>query len=147
MKPGDITAFLSRHKRIAIDTSPFIYHLTGDVRYTAFTGPLFSWIERRKDSAVTSTITMVELLTGPYSGGDQAQADAIYALGSRFPNLSWVAPTLAIADRAAWMRARHRLRTPDAIQLATAIEEKATAFVSNDTAFRRATELEVFQFE
>ncbi|WP_273698707.1 PIN domain-containing protein [Syntrophothermus sp.] len=40
--------------------------------------------------------------------------------------------TLPIAVRSAQIRAEYRLRTPDAIQLATAIESQATLFVTND---------------
>jgi predicted nucleic acid-binding protein len=38
-----------------------------------------------------------------------------------------------IADEAAQLRARHGLRTPDAIQLATAIRSGASSFLTNDS--------------
>jgi predicted nucleic acid-binding protein len=45
--------------------------------------------------------------------------------------------------RAAEIRARHGLRTPDAIMVATAIESGATLAVTNDDAWRKVKELEV----
>ncbi len=48
-----------------------------------------------------------------------------------------------IADTAAELRARFRLRTPDALQLATAIETGCGAFLTNDHASRRVTDIRV----
>ena len=42
-----------------------------------------------------------------------------------------------IVERAAQIRARHRLRTPDALQAATAAHAGATALVTNDPVFER----------
>ena len=50
--------------------------------------------------------------------------------------------TLEVADHAAMLRARYRLSTPDAIQVATALEMQATAFLGNDTYLKRITEIE-----
>jgi hypothetical protein len=38
--------FLRRHRRIALDTSPFIYQLENDSRYSAITDRIFKWIEQ-----------------------------------------------------------------------------------------------------
>jgi predicted nucleic acid-binding protein len=62
---------------------------------------------------------------------------------STFPNLDWVAPDLAIADRAAEIRALHRLRTPDALQIATAVCRGATAMLTNDPEFARVPQIEI----
>jgi len=48
-----------------------------------------------------------------------------------------------IAERAADLRARYNLRTPDAIHIATAIVAGCDAFLTNDLALRRVTELRV----
>jgi predicted nucleic acid-binding protein len=54
-----------------------------------------------------------------------------------------VAPTLKIADMGAQLRAEHSLRTPDALQVATAMAHHATGYISNDSAFRRVPGLQV----
>jgi predicted nucleic acid-binding protein len=56
--------------------------------------------------------------------------------------LEWVPLTMNLADRAAELRARYRLSTPDAIQLATAISHKATRFYGNDRGLQRVKEIE-----
>ena len=86
---------------------------------------------------------MHELLVQPYRFSDIDRVNKFYALLSTFPHLEWVAPTLNIADMGARLRAEHHLRTPDALQAATALSRHATGFVSNDTGFRRVAGLEV----
>ncbi len=132
-----LRAFLRRHRRIALDTSIFIYHLESNPKYLAYTDAIFSWLERSESKAITSTITMTELLVLPYREGDEQRANAFYGLLSTYPNLDWIAPNLEIAEIAARIRALHRLRTPDALQAATAAHSQATGLVTNDAVFER----------
>lgn len=103
---------------------------------------VFSWLEQQDSKALTSTVTMTELLVRPYREHDELLVDEFYSLLSWYPNLRWIAPDLEIADCAAQLRAIHRLRTPDAIQAATAVRAGATAFITNDPIFER---VEMFQ--
>ena len=135
-------AFLRRHARVALDTNVLIYELEGNPRYSALTHIIFDWIEQPGHSAVTSTVTMTELLVYPYREGDEETVNAVYANLVSFPNLEWIPPGLEIADLAASLRAQHRLRTPDALQAATAISARATALITNDAAFRRVEVIE-----
>jgi len=132
-----LRAFLRRHRRIALDTSIFIYQLESSPKYLPYTDPVFAWLERAGSAAVTSTITMTELLVLPYRDGDQQRTNDFYALLATYPNLEWIAPSLEIADLAARIRALHRLRTPDALQAATAVYSLATGLITNDPVFER----------
>ncbi len=137
-----LRTFLRRHRRIALDTNIFIYQLEANARYLALTDHIFSWLERPDCKAVTSTITMTELLVQPYRDSDEQRVDEFYGLLSTYPNLDWIAPNLEIADLAARIRALHRLRTPDALQAATAAHAHATALITNDPAFERVEAFE-----
>jgi predicted nucleic acid-binding protein len=137
-----LRSFLRRRRRIAIDTSVFIYELEANPRYAALADEIFSWLEEPGHTAVTSTITMTELLVQPYRDGDEPRVDRFYGLLATYPNLEWVAPDLEVADIAARVRAVHRLRTPDALQAATAIRSQATGMVTNDSVFERLKEFE-----
>ncbi len=88
-------------------------------------------------TAVTSTITLTELLVQPYRDFDERRVDEFYGFLSTFPNLRWVAPNLEIADLAARLRASHRLRTPDALHAATALHAQASGLITNDPVFER----------
>ena len=137
MEVARLRSFLQRHRLVALDTCLFIYQWEGNVRYSSLTDDIFLWIERSRSKAITSTLTMAELLVHPYRTRDQSHVNELIGLFYTFPNLSWIAPDLAIASRAAEIRAQHNLRTPDAIQAATAIHAKATLFITNDTVFER----------
>jgi len=130
-----------------LDTSVFIYQLEANLRYLPFTDHIFSWLERPASRAVTSTITMTELLVQPYREFDERRVNQFLALLSTFPNLDWVAPSLEIADTAARIRALHRLRTPDALQAATAIQTSATGLITNDPIFERVEGFETLVLE
>jgi predicted nucleic acid-binding protein len=69
--------------------------------------------------------------------GRQDVADDYEVLLDHFPNLELKPVSREILLEAASLRARHRLRTPDAIQIATGLEAGATLAVTNDEAWRR----------
>jgi predicted nucleic acid-binding protein len=133
---------LRRYRRIAIDTSIFIYQLEANPRYVALADSVFAWVERAGHEAVTSTITMTELLVPSYRDNNERRIDEFYGLLSTYPNLRWIAPDLEAADVAARIRATYKLRTPDALQAATAIQANATGFLTNDPVFARIEEFE-----
>ncbi len=137
-----LRAFLHRHPRIALDTSVFIYQLEANGRYLALTDHIFVWVERPGSKAVTSTVTMTELLVQPYRDRDEQRVDEIYGLLATYPNLEWIPPNLEISDLAARMRALYRMRTPDAIQAATAAHSGITGMVTNDPVFERVESFE-----
>jgi len=134
---------LQRHRSVALDTSIFIYHVEENPRYVGLTQLIFSWFERHPASAVTSTITLMELLVQPYRDADERRINNFLTLLPAFPNISWVAPDIEIATIAAQIRAQHRLQTPDALQAATAIHRKATLFITNDPGFERLRNPEI----
>jgi predicted nucleic acid-binding protein len=132
-----LRTFLRHHRRIALDTNIFIYQLEANPKYLAYTDLIFSWLERTSSTAITSTITMTELLVLPYREDDEQRANDFYGLLSTYPNLDWIALNLEIADLAARIRALHRLQTPDALQAATAVHSLATGLITNDPIFER----------
>lgn len=133
---------LGRHHQVALDTSIFIYHLEANPKYVSLSDCVFSWLESRTSRVVTSVITLTELMVKPYRESDADTASKCYALLSSYPNLEWISPTLETASLAAKIRATHRLRTPDALQAATAIEARATAMLTNDPIFRRVSDFD-----
>jgi predicted nucleic acid-binding protein len=138
-----VRAFLRKHRKVALDTSVFIYYMEANPLYVEMASEIFSWLETPGNVAVTSSITMTELLVQPYRTGNEMLVHRYFGLLSTFPNLEWVAPDLDVAATAAKLRALHRLRTPDALQAATAICKGATGLITNDPAIARVTEISV----
>ena len=132
----------SSREHIGLDTSVFIYFLETHPRYGSWCASLFDLVERGHNPAMTSAITLLELLVQPYRDQKEDLAQKIFALTTTYPRLEWVPLTMNLADRAAELRARYRLSTPDAIQLATAINRNATCFYGNDRGLKRVREIE-----
>ncbi len=143
----DLGEFLKRHARIGLDTNIFIYLLTQNPRYVGLASQVFDWVEQPRSEAVTSTLTLTELLVTPYRAGDRSTVEVLYALLTTYPNVRWAPTTLEIADRAAEIRGLYGLRTPDAVQVATAVLEGCTGFVSNDSVFHRIPDIETINFD
>lgn len=57
------------------------------------------------------------------------------------PDFEVVPIDLNVAERAAELRARYGLRTPDALQIAAALSSGCEAFLTNDAKLQRVTEL------
>lgn len=144
---NSFAALLQAKRLVAADTMVFIYHVQDHPRYTPFTEQLFSAWEEGTVAGVTSVLTLLELLVKPLMD-DHTQAVADYKeLLTTFPNLTLAPVNEIIADRAAALRARYGLRTPDAIQIATAIWAGAGMLVTNDRALARVREVTILTLE
>jgi predicted nucleic acid-binding protein len=124
---------LKGHK-VALDSMVFIYAFENHPSYLSLLKPLLHEVEKGEMEAVTSTLTMAECLVQPYKRKDTILAARYWALFRNFPHLSVLPLTEEIADRTALLRAHYHLRTPDAIQLATAFIAKCYAFLTNDVS-------------
>ena len=132
-----LSQILKLHALIGLDSCVFVYHLESHPRYSELTAPLFQWIELGKLRAVTSVLSLMEINVRPLALGRQAIADEYEILLSRFPNLSIRDIDRRVARQAAELRAKYRLRPPDALQIATTLGAGASAFVTNDASLAR----------
>src|SRR5207248_6040348 len=97
--------------------------------------------------AVTSTVTLVEVLTQPLAKGEE-ELCAHYEQYLQFgPSLTLRSLDPDLAMRTARLRSHYQIRTPDAIQLAAAIEFGAHVFLTNDDRIRKVTEIEIVVLE
>lgn len=92
--------------------------------------------------ASTSTLTLLEILVQPYKVKKEDIVLKFYSLFTSYPNIKWIDLNLGIADLAARFRAEYQLKTPDAIQIASAISCGATAFICNDKGFQKIKGIE-----
>jgi len=134
---------LGRHERIGLDTPVFIYHLEGSSRYAEPAGHVFDELAEGRFAGVTSVLTLMELAVKPLQLGRPEVADEYEVLLANFPHLTVAGIDRPAARRAAELRAMHRLRPADALQVASCLEAGATAFVTNDRDFRRVSDFQV----
>ena len=90
-----------------------------------------------------STVTLTELLTQPKRTQKTQLENEYRNLLMHSRNLTLVSITPEIAETVAELRARYRLRPPDALQVAAALESRCEALLTNDTDLQRVKELRV----
>lgn len=127
-------AELPRGALILLDSSPIIYLLEGTQGFADRYRPWFDAHSKGQIHFAVSTITIAEVLAGPLQSGAEI-------LAARYRSIleSWRVVNLdtEIATDAARLRARFRLRLPDAVQAASALAVKAAALVTHDRDFSR----------
>lgn len=134
--------FFKKHRKVYLDTSVFIYFVERHPRYYDFCDEIFKDIEEGRIEAATSTLTLIEILVQPYRLKKEELVLKFYSLFTTYPNLKWIQLTLGISDLASQLRAEHNLKTPDAIQIASALSAGATGFICNDKAFLKVTDID-----
>ena len=124
---------------VAIDTNCFIYFFEGDDQRSEYLArELFEPMARGQRQGVASVLALSELLAYPYQLGRDDRAHELRAAMVAMPGLAIRDVDTDVADRAASLRSLLRLRLPDAIQVATALESGADAFLTNDRELLRA---------
>lgn len=126
---------------VGLDTAPLIYLIEEQATYLPVVRPFFEALDREEFRVVTSTLTVTEVLVHPMRHGDHELANRYRDILLNATSLTTLPVSEEIAEQAAELRARHNLRTPDAIQLATALIAGASSFLTNDSRLPRLARL------
>ena len=129
--------------KLAIDTAPLIYLIERHPAYLTLMREIIKRVDSGDVKAVSSVVTLTEILTHPLKRGDMELAEKYRELLLHSRNFSLVSITPEVAETAARLRARYNLRTPDALQIAVALQQGCDAFLTNDAALKRVTEIKV----
>lgn len=133
-----------KNKVLFLYTAPLIYFMeNSNPDYTKIMREFFKQAYALPFQPTTSTITVTEILVKPYKKG---RSDLIEKFKSAIVN----SKTIKIcnidsepANKAAELRANHNLKTPDALQIAAALNNKCDFFITNDFELSRINEIEV----
>ena len=142
--PTDLSGLLARFRgrKVYFDTNLFIYVLNGTPGLSAAG---VQWLDACAQGAiqgVTGDLTLAELLVQPLRLNDAGAVAAVRALLVEAGVITLMSHDRAAFERAAALRARHGLKMPDALQLATALQAGAACLVSNDRQFPVLPEIE-----
>jgi len=110
-----------RGATVGLDTAPLIYYIEERPAFLAKVKPFFEAAERNEFRIVTSFVTLIEVLVRPLRTGRAEMAREYRDILLHSRALTAIPLDEAIAEKAAELRAAHNLRTPDAIQVATAV--------------------------
>lgn len=128
---------------VGLDTAPFIYFIEQNEAYLELVRAFFQAMSQGEFQVVTSTLTLTEVLVHPLRSGNVELAEQYRDIVLDQENLITVPVSVEIAEVAAQLRATQNLRTPDAIQIATAMQGGATFFLTNDARLVAIPDLEV----
>lgn len=129
--------------RLGLDTAPLIYLIEDHPRYAPIVLEVSRKISIGEILAVTSVITLGEVLVQPFAVGNlelrrRYRDILLNSVGVRTCSISAEVP-----ERAAELRARFGMRLPDALQVAVAIDQGCEAFLTNDRRLGRVNDLHV----
>ncbi len=134
---------LSSGQGVFLDTAPLIYLFEEHERF-------FPPVRRILDDAyavgaqlVSSMVTYIEVLTVPTRGGDTKLASRYRQFLTNSESLSIYPLNISVANEAVRLRAQHKLRTPDAIQVATAVVCGVDYFLTNNRDLARVRDVDV----
>jgi len=128
---------------ILADTSVVLAYLSGAELASPVAAIIFDdFIASARNTAILSAMTVTETLVRPFQVG-RSEVAMVEAFLGHFPGLRVIDVGYDIAREAARLRAvsagrgaRPRLAVPDAIIVATAIQEEVGVLVTNDTRWR-----------
>jgi len=114
---------------VGLDTAPIIYLIEENPIYLKTVRSFFESVDQGKFQVVTSVITLLEVLVQPLRQDNQGLAQEYRDILLNAAGVTTVLLSPEIAEEAAQLRAQHHLRTPDAIQMATAMRERPPIFL------------------
>jgi predicted nucleic acid-binding protein len=130
---------------VAVDTAVFIYLIEEDPRFLPHVLPLFEEADRGTRTLITSALTLLEVLDVPYRTGNRQLAERYELLLTRSRGVRVVDLTRDHLRAAAQLRAATGIKTPDALQLASAFATGCRTFVTNDRRLPALPSLRVIQ--
>ncbi len=129
------------YRRIGLDTNVIIYYIEEHPAFLPKVEPLIDRIVEGKAIGITSYVTLLELLVKPIK---EERYDLVeqykQILTSRLEMVPLDGP---VSLRAAELRAKYGLKTPDAIQLASVISKNGDVFITNDQRLDAVDEIKV----
>ncbi len=139
---------LTRYNSVFLDTSPFIYYIEEDTRYLSLVDTIFDKIAGGYLVGISSCITLLEVLVKPLEKDDSGMAEKYKNFLLHSENFNLFPLDEDIAEEAAHVKAKYKVKTPDAIQLATAHLKGAELFITNDKDLpRHISEIEILFLE
>jgi len=136
-----------RGSRVCIDTAPFIYFIEKDPKYLNIVRPIFAEIDAGNIEAMTSTITLLEVLVLPFKTVNESLAEEYREILLHAEGLTTYEIVHEVSELAAKLRAKYTIRTPDAIQMAVGILYGADTFLTNDSGLKKVKDIKVLTLE
>jgi predicted nucleic acid-binding protein len=124
--------------KIALDTNVLVYFLEGIEPQASKAQKILNTFMKTENEGIISTVTVAEVLTGFYMADANKASKVKKLLNDLTLNSFKIVPvTFEIADLAASLRAERGGRSPDALIVATALNQEANVLYSQDRDLQR----------
>ena len=131
------------NKKIFLDTSIFIYYFEENPNYIKTLDFIFQNINNSKIFAFTSTITLTECLVLPFKLKREDLVELYKNIFIYSKNFELIDITTNIAILGAKIRADFSLKTPDSLQISSAICHECDIFLTNDSQLKKIDLIEI----
>ena len=128
---------------VYLDTAPIIYYVENISPYADLLEQVFQAVKSGTLRACTATLTLAETLVVPYRKKNERLLAKFETLLTQTPDLTLLPLTLDIARETAKIRAEFAIKTPDAVQLATARVNGIDYFLTNDKELKLFSPLRI----
>ena len=138
---------MSGNRKIFFDTTPLIYFLENSTVFSQSVEQKINECIQTRTNIFISVLGCGEYLVVPYREKDKEQEKRFFKFIKDL-NIKVTDINLEIMKSAAQLRAKYKfLKTPDAIQIATAIDVGCDEFYTNDVGLKKVKEIEVSLIE
>lgn len=142
-----ISTALAAVSQLYIETAPFIYYTESRAGYVVKMREILAYMRHGQLQVITAAVTLTEALMKPLQNNDQNLVTLYHTMFYHTTGVSVVSINATIGEAAAHLRAQYGIRTPDALHLATAIETGCDAFLTNDLALKRVSQIPVLALD
>jgi len=129
--------------RIYLDTNVWIYAVESYPAFIQELTVLLQSIDQGNQIAITSELSLAEVLVKPLQEQNQARQDAYKRAVVNRKNVFVIPVLRELLIDAAQVRADTGLKLPDAIHVATAVRSQCTTFLTNDERLKSLGSLHV----
>jgi predicted nucleic acid-binding protein len=135
------------NKAVFLDSAPLIYFMEENHTYISLLRNLFTANNNGAFIFKTSVVTLMEVLVHPMRHNEQTLAEQYQEILCNSSSIDIINIDIEVAVKTAWLRAKYALKTPDAIQLATALISLSDFFLTNDVRLKNIEEIEVLTLD
>ncbi len=129
-------------KKVYFDTNIFIYLFEGCKTIMPQIKALQSLIEREETRIISSILVYAEMLPPVVKNGNQKVVQSLINFLRETEIFTLVPINFDVSVHAGILRGETGMKTPDAIHVATAMEEKCDVFFTNDKQIKLPKSLE-----
>ena len=134
---------ISKYKNATLDSVILIYFLEKNKNWETLTNIIFNRIKDNQLNISLSKLIFIEILTGLRRIDDDETENYLKYMIEDFINIQTFPIGDEIIEETINIRAKYNISTPDAIHIATAINQKVEIFITNDKSLKKIKEIKI----